>query len=93
MKEINNYIFLVDGHRPITMYRYDGQGLTHIVPRQTAGRYRVGAKSLKEAQKILHEAIKFGSVTFLREDKDKRNAMYKQVIYEYGHGKEIYKSL
>lgn len=93
MKEINNYIFLVDGHRPITMYRYDGQGLTHIVPRQTAGRYRVGAKSLKEARKILHEAIKFGSVTFLREDNDKRNAMYKQVIYEYGHGKEIYKSL
>ena len=93
MKEINNYIFLVDDQRPITMQRYDGQGLTHLHQRQTEGRYRVGAKSLKEARKILHNTIKFGSVTFLREDKDKRNAMYKQVIYEYGHGKEIYESL
>jgi len=93
MNEINNYIFLVDSHRPFKMYRYNKQGVTHLYQRQTAGRYRVGAKSEKEARKILHDAIKFGSVTFFYEDKENRNAGYKQVIYEYGHGQEIYKSL
>lgn len=48
MKPINNYILLVDSHNP---YKHD-----------TAGRYRVGAKSEKEEVCFLRELIKFGSI-------------------------------
>lgn len=51
MKNINTYIVLVDSHRPF-----------RLGSRNSAGRYRVGAKSEKEAEEILREKIKFGSI-------------------------------
>ena len=36
--------------------------------RNTAGRYRVGAKSAKEAKKLLQRAIGFGSIQVYCED-------------------------
>lgn len=50
MKPIQNYILLVDTHRRPSRQR------------NTAGRYRVGAKSEKEAEKLLRNAIGFGSI-------------------------------
>lgn len=48
MKDVANYILLVDSHKP---YR-----------RETSGRYRVGAKTEKEAITVLRNKIKFGSI-------------------------------
>ena len=48
MKEVANYILLVDSHKP---YK-----------RETSGRYRVGAKTEKEAITVLRNQIKFGSI-------------------------------
>lgn len=50
MKTVNNYILLVDAHR-----RYERK-------RNTSGRYRVGAKTEKEAIALLRDKIKFGSI-------------------------------
>lgn len=50
MKNINTYIVLVDAHR------------SPDKKRNTAGRYRVGAKTEKEAETLLQKAIGFGSV-------------------------------
>lgn len=82
MKQIMNYIFLVDSGRPRKLYH-----------RSTAGRYRVGAKSKKEAERFMHKAIKFGHIFFYYEDTKQTNAGYKQIIKEYGDGKEIYKTV
>lgn len=49
-KRINNYICLVDSYRRPSRKR------------NTAGRYRVGAKSETEAKRLLQAAIGFGSV-------------------------------
>lgn len=73
MKQIKNYICLVDSHRsPERM-------------RNTAGRYRVGAKSSKEAKKLLHRAIGFGSVQVYCEDTNPETmhiAKYKECLKE-----------
>ena len=50
MKAIKNYILLVDSYRRPERRR------------NTAGRYRVGAKSPEEAVKLLREKIGFGSI-------------------------------
>lgn len=50
MKEINNYILLVDNYRRLSRQR------------NTAGRYRVAAKTPDEAILLLKEKIKFGSI-------------------------------
>jgi hypothetical protein len=50
MKNINTYIVLVDSHR------------NPDKKRNTSGRYRVGAKTPKEAEELLQKAIGFGSV-------------------------------
>lgn len=50
MKSIKNYILLVDYYRRPSRRR------------NTRGRYRVGAKTEKEAVNILRRAIKFGSI-------------------------------
>ena len=50
MKDINTYIVLVDAHR------------SPDKKRNTSGRYRVGAKTAKEAEELLQKAIGFGSV-------------------------------
>lgn len=49
MKSVNNYILLVDSNKG----NFSGNN---------AGRYRVGAKSEKEAIKFLRGKIKFGSI-------------------------------
>lgn len=49
-KSVNNYILLVDNYRRPERKR------------NTAGRYRVGAKSEKEAVKLLRNKIGFGSI-------------------------------
>ena len=50
MKHVNTYVCLVDNYR-----RPSRQRNTH-------GRYYVGAKTEKEAKKLLQESIGFGSV-------------------------------
>lgn len=78
MKEVNNYILLVDYHR-----RPQRQ-------RNTAGRYRVGAKTPEEAIKLLREKIGFGSIqVYYKCQKDKNMVPYKTVVKETfaGNGK------
>lgn len=55
-KESKNYICIVDG------YRRPGR------QRNTAGRYRVGAKTAAEEKKLLQRAIGFGSILVYYED-------------------------
>ena len=50
MRHINTYVCLVDGGGPIW------------ADHSTQGRYYVGAKSEKEAKKLLQKAIGFGSI-------------------------------
>lgn len=71
MKEVRQAIVLVDSHRRMERRR------------NTAGRYRVGAKSEKEAEKFVQEAIGFGSVKFYYWEKPRdgvRQAAYKEVL-------------
>lgn len=72
MKPIKNYIVLVDNHR-----RPQRQ-------RNTAGRYRVGAKTPKEAEKLLREKIGFVAIQVYYEcdPNDKNNIGYKEVAKE-----------
>ena len=74
MKCVKNYILLVDSHRP-----------KNLTQRQEKGRYRVGAKTEKEAVELLKAKIKFGSIQVYYEDKDERSktkAIYKEIIKE-----------
>ena len=72
MKQINNYILLVDYYRRPSRQR------------NTAGRYRVAAKTEKEAIKLLREKIGFGSIKvyYMCEPDDKHNIEYKRVVKE-----------
>ncbi len=72
MKEVKQAIVLVDTHRrPSRM-------------RNTAGRYRVGAKTEKEAVALVREAIGFGSVQFYYWDDVNEDGVvpYKKVVKE-----------
>lgn len=77
-REIKTYILIVDGYR-----RPERQ-------RNTQGRYRVGAKSKKEAIKLLRDKIKFGSIQVLCEwnpERDNENHTlqklgYKEIVKE-----------
>lgn len=77
-KEIKTYILIVDGYRRPERKQ------------NTAGRYRVGAKTPKEAVKLLKNKIKFGSITVLGEWNPKRDNKnytlqkldYKQIVKE-----------
>lgn len=75
MKQVNNYICLVDYHRRPSRCR------------NTAGRYRVGAKTPKEAIKLLREKIGFGSIQCyyqcdISKENPKRIIGYKEVVKE-----------
>lgn len=72
MKPVKNYIVLVDNHR-----RPQRQ-------RNTAGRYRVGAKTPKEAEQLLRKKIGFGAIQVYYEcdADDKNNVGYKEVVKE-----------
>ena len=76
MREVKQAIVLVDTHRrPSRM-------------RNTAGRYRVGAKTEKEAVALVQKAVGFGSVQFYFWDE--KNACgtvpYKSVVKEVFDG-------
>lgn len=73
-KPIRNYILLVDSYRRPSRRR------------NTAGRYRVGAKSPEEAVKLLRAVIGFGSIRVYYEvvpgkhDYDGPEIGYKEVV-------------
>lgn len=70
MRAVNNYILLVDYHRPRKRF--------------VSGRYRVGAKDKKEAIVLLRKSIGMGSIQVYyqcRQD-DPRNVAYKCVVKE-----------
>ena len=73
MKEVKQAIVLVDDHRRSSRQR------------NTAGRYRVGAKTEKEAVKLVQDAIGFGSVKFWYfepTDSTNKKVGYKEVVKE-----------
>ncbi len=73
MKPIKQAIVLVDDHR------------SALRRRNTAGRYRVGAKTEKEAEELVRTVIGFGSVKFYywdREDSTHPKVKYKEVVKE-----------
>lgn len=82
MKQINNYICLVDYYRRPSLCR------------NTRGRYRVGAKTPEEAKRLLRDKIKFGSILIYYEcnaERDKRNGTfvpYKTVVKEENYFEE-----
>lgn len=80
MKTVSNYILLVDAYRRPSRRR------------NTAGRYRVGAKTEKEAVELLRDKIKFGSIQVYYRCSDDENAKnkvdYKEVVKETGYGIE-----
>ena len=70
MKEIKQAIVLVDAYRRPSRRR------------NTAGRYRVGAKTEKEAEQLVQKVIGFGSVQFYYWETDTpsdKKVAYKQV--------------
>ena len=73
MKPIRQAIVLVDAHRRPSRRR------------NAAGRYKVGAKTEKEAEELVKAAIGFGSVKFYyweREDSTHQKVKYKEVVKE-----------
>ncbi len=78
MKPIRQAIVLVDAYRRPSRQR------------NTAGRYRVGAKTEKEAEELVRAAIGFGSVKFYyweREDSTHRKVKYKEVVRDGSYEK------
>ena len=73
MKPIKQAIVLVDAYRGPSRRR------------NTAGRYRVGAKTEKEAEELVRAAIGFGSVEFYyweNPDSTHQKVKYKEVVKE-----------
>lgn len=73
MKKVKQAIVLVDAYRRPSRQR------------NTEGRYRVGAKTEREAEELVRAAIGFGSVKFYyweREDSTHPKVKYKEVVKE-----------
>lgn len=71
VRNLKNYILRVDNHRKLSMQR------------NTAGRYRVGAKSEKEAIKLLQKKIQFGSIqVYYQCDDTDITIGYKEIVKE-----------
>lgn len=72
MKATHNYILLVDNHRRPSRQR------------NTAGRYRVCAKTPRQAEQLLREKIGFGAILVYYQcnDDDKNNLPYPSVMKE-----------
>ena len=73
MKPVRQAIVLVDAYRRFSRRR------------NTAGRYRVGAKTEKEAEALVRSAIGFGSAKFYyweKEDSLHPKVKYKEVVKE-----------
>ena len=78
MKPVRQAIVLVDAYRRPSRRR------------NTAGRYRVGAKTEKEAEELVRAAIGFGSVKFYyweREDSTRQKVKYKEVVKDFSYEK------
>lgn len=79
-KPVKNFILLVDSHRRASRKR------------NTAGRYRVGAKTPDEAVQLLRAAIGFGSIRVYYECKPGKQTGgaplvgYKEVVQEVSDG-------
>lgn len=76
MKQIKQAIVVIDAYRQPSRRR------------NTAGRYRVGAKTEKEAVSLVRAAIGFGSAEFLyweRPDSNSKKVGYKEVVKEIPH--------
>lgn len=69
VKRWKNFIVLVDAASP-PQFRH-----------KSAGRYRVGARTEKEAKQLVQNAVKFGSVNVYYEDKN-LSANYGDVFRE-----------
>lgn len=73
MKKVRQAIVLVDAYRRSNRRR------------NTAGRYRVGAKTEKEAEELVRTAIGFGSVKFYYWERDNGylpKVKYREVVKE-----------
>ena len=71
MKTVKQAIVLVDAHRRPSRSR------------NTAGRYKVGAKTEKEAEELVRAAVGFGSVKFYYWEKENSacpDVKYKEVV-------------
>lgn len=82
MKEIKQYVVLVDSHRKCGIMC---PAKDMLYQRATKGRYRVAAKNEKEAQELVQKAVGFGSVHVYYEDKDPKPQFilpYRQVAKE-----------
>lgn len=81
MKEVKQYVALVDSHRKNGIVYCPNNERAY--QRQTRGRYRIAAKSEKEAEKLLRAAIGFGSIHIYYEDKNPKTILpYKTVKKE-----------
>ena len=73
MKTVRQAIVLVDAYRGPDRRR------------NTAGRYRVGAKTEKEVEELVRASVGFGSVKFYyweKEDSTHQKVKYKEVVKE-----------
>lgn len=88
MKEVKQYVASVDSHRKNGLVCCPAN--ERLYQRQSRGRYRVAAKSEKEAKKLVQQAIKFGSVSIVYEDGTPGQALpYKSVKRELPDGRLV----
>lgn len=78
MKEVHTYIVLVDSRRHTA-----GGDLLRL--RRTAGRYRVGARSMDEAIRLVRSKVGFGKISIYYKD-DKLNLQLGEVYKELPGG-------
>ncbi len=74
MRKVRQAIVLVDAYRRSSRRR------------NSAGRYRVGAKTEKEAEELVRKTIGFGSVKFYyweHEDAPTKKVAYKEVVRDF----------
>lgn len=83
MKEIKQYVVLVDGFRNGTVFRAPKD---RLYERNTSGRYRTAARSEEEAEEFVRNAVEFGSVKVYYEDKDCKMPLEYGVVKEEVHG-------
>lgn len=86
MKPVKQYVLIVDGWRGVIQSRNVFVKKDEpLYKRNTAGRYRVAAKTEKEAIELLRDKIGFGSIQVFFEDKNPKPDYilpYKKVMKE-----------
>lgn len=76
---IKQYVVLVDGFRNGMVFRLPKD---RLYERNTAGRYRTAARSEKEAEQFVRDAVGFGSVKVYYEDKNGNTLLPYGVVKE-----------